>query len=72
MSCFLIVRGQVEVGPGRFVDGVVSSSKHESPEAAKAEWERKVERGFYEEPFERFEIVADALTLGDVLPEVAA
>lgn len=63
----LLIHGDVEIAPGRFVPGVVHSSMHETHEAAQAEWDRLVAKGLYEEPFETFEIRDGAPTLGALL-----
>jgi hypothetical protein len=64
---YLIVTGDVEIGPGQFERGIVSSTGHKSYDDAKAEWDWYVKEGIYEEPYETFEIRENAPTLSEVL-----
>lgn len=64
---YLVIHGEIETGPGRFQPGIVSSSGHASREEAEARWNGYVERGIYEEPFERPEYREEAPTLGEIV-----
>jgi hypothetical protein len=68
---YLIVHGEVEVAPGRFEPGIVSSRPCADRAAAEREWARALSAGLYEVPFERPEYVEDAPTLGTLIGDSA-
>lgn len=64
---YLVVTGDIETAPGRFERGVVHSSSHLSEGEARAEWNRMIGDGLYEDPFETYEVRHVPLTLDQVL-----
>jgi hypothetical protein len=64
---YLIIRGEVETGPGHFEPGVISSTGHPTWEAAWGDWEEMVDEGIYEYPYETYEIRGEAPSLAEVL-----
>lgn len=69
MSVYLIIHGEVEIAPGRYAPGVVSSSSHPDRTAAADEWDRMLRCEFYDSRIERPEICDEAPLLTDVLPD---
>jgi hypothetical protein len=69
-TVYLTIHGEIEVAPGRYQPGIVSSSRHSSRTAAANEWERMLLAGYYDHRYERPEIresgplVMDMMSLG--------